>query len=96
MKPLSEFGAREGRVLPLPFMETKMACHNWKPYNYEIYKRATPKLMTTLVVPIMNGQEFGRASVGVDINLETLQKTVKSGQSAAFMDGSIQGHLNWM
>ncbi|MCL1482566.1 methyl-accepting chemotaxis protein [Marinobacter sp. M3C] len=71
---LNEFGAREAEWYLCP-METKTACI-MEPYNYEIAEGYT-ELMTTLVVPIMNGQEFAGV-VGVDINLETLQKTVKA------------------
>lgn len=71
---LNEFGAREAEWYLCP-METKTACI-MEPYNYEITKGYT-ELMTTLVVPIMNGQEFAGV-VGVDINLEILQETVKA------------------
>jgi methyl-accepting chemotaxis protein len=71
---LSEFGARKAEWYLCP-METKTACI-MEPYNDEIAEGYT-ELMTTLVVPIMNGQEFAGV-VGVNVNLETLQETVKA------------------
>lgn len=70
----NEFGAREAEWYFCP-METKGSCI-MEPYNYEI-EDGYSKLVTTLVVPIMTGRNFAGV-VGVDINLDTLQNTVKS------------------
>ncbi|MBU2873706.1 methyl-accepting chemotaxis protein [Marinobacter salexigens] len=71
---LNEFGIREAEWYFCP-METKASCI-MEPYTYEI-EEGYSKLVTTLVVPVMNGSDFAGV-VGVDINLDTLQGTVKS------------------
>ncbi|WP_417538539.1 methyl-accepting chemotaxis protein [Marinobacter sp.] len=71
---LNEFGLREAEWYFCP-METKSSCI-MEPYNYQIEDGYT-KLVTTLVVPVMAGGNFAGV-VGVDINLDTLQETVKT------------------
>ncbi|WP_100638278.1 methyl-accepting chemotaxis protein [Marinobacter salexigens] len=70
---LNEFGARESEWYLCP-MDTKAACV-LEPYDYEIVEGYS-ELMTTLVVPVMNGATFAGV-VGVDINLNSLQETVQ-------------------
>jgi len=69
----NEFGIREAEWY-LCSMDTKEPCI-MEPYEYEI-EEGYSELMTSLVVPILNGSDFAGV-VGVDINLSTLQRTIR-------------------
>lgn len=78
----NEFGIREAEWY-LCSMDTRAACI-MEPYDYEI-EEGYSELMTSLVVPILNGTRF-MGVVGVDINLSTLQQTIGE-VSQALYDG---------
>lgn len=69
----NEFGIREAEWY-LCSMDNRKPCI-MEPYQYEIEEGYT-ELMTSLVMPIMDGQTFAGV-VGVDINLSTLQKAIE-------------------
>ncbi|CAN0596193.1 unnamed protein product, partial [Ectocarpus sp. 12 AP-2014] len=68
----NEFGIREAEWY-LCSRDSKKPCI-MEPYDYEI-EEGYSELMTSLVVPIMDGGQFAGV-VGVDINLSTLQRTI--------------------
>ncbi|MCK7552298.1 methyl-accepting chemotaxis protein [Marinobacter goseongensis] len=68
----NEFGIREAEWY-LCSRDSKKPCI-MEPYDYEI-EEGYSELMTSLVVPIMDGGRFAGV-VGVDINLSTLQRTI--------------------
>ncbi|HIO28251.1 MULTISPECIES: methyl-accepting chemotaxis protein [Marinobacter] len=70
----NEFGIREAEWY-LCSKDTLSPCI-MEPYEYEIEEGYT-ELMTSLVVPIMNGSEFAGVA-GVDLNLSTLQKAIQN------------------
>ncbi|AZT82978.1 methyl-accepting chemotaxis protein [Marinobacter sp. NP-4(2019)] len=70
----NEFGIREAEWY-LCSRDSKQPCI-MEPYEYEIAEGYS-ELMTSLVVPILDGGKFAGV-VGVDINLSTLQKTIRS------------------
>lgn len=84
----NEFGVREAEWY-LCAMDAKAPCI-LEPYNYEI-EEGYSELMTSLVVPIMNGDRFVGV-VGVDINLDTLQQAI-SKVSQALYDGQARVSL---
>ncbi|MFL1465257.1 methyl-accepting chemotaxis protein [Marinobacter sp. HN1S83] len=69
----NEFGIREAEWY-LCSRDNKQPCI-MEPYEYEI-EEGYSELMTSLVVPILDGGEFAGV-VGVDINLSTLQQTIR-------------------
>ncbi|WP_203142452.1 methyl-accepting chemotaxis protein [Marinobacter mangrovi] len=69
----NEFGIREAEWY-LCSKETLKPC-TMEPYNYEI-SDGYSELMTSLVMPIFKDGKFGGV-VGADINLSTIQKTLK-------------------
>ncbi|MGF2685973.1 methyl-accepting chemotaxis protein [Marinobacter sp. DUT-3] len=69
----NEFGIREAEWY-LCSRDSKQPCI-MEPYEYEI-EEGYSELMTSLVVPILDGGEFAGV-VGVDINLSTLQQTIR-------------------
>ncbi|MFN2360607.1 MAG: methyl-accepting chemotaxis protein [Marinobacter sp.] len=69
----NEFGIREAEWY-LCSRDSKKPCI-MEPYEYEI-EEGYSELMTSLVVPILRGDEFAGVA-GVDINLSTLQETVQ-------------------
>ncbi len=70
----NEFGIREAEWY-LCSRDTKQPCI-MEPYEYEI-KEGYSELMTSLVVPMLDGGKFAGV-VGVDINLSTLQQTIRN------------------
>ena len=79
---LNEFGAREAEYYLCP-KESKAACV-LEPYIY-VNADGSSQLLTTLVTPVLNNNAFSGV-VGVDINLNSLQKTVM-GVSLELYDG---------
>ncbi|MEX2476217.1 methyl-accepting chemotaxis protein [Marinobacter sp.] len=76
----NEFGIREAEWY-LCSKDSKTPCI-MEPYDYEIEEGYT-ELMTSLVVPIVNDGEFAGV-VGVDINLSTLQQTIRDVSQALY------------
>ncbi|MCG2581809.1 MAG: methyl-accepting chemotaxis protein, partial [Marinobacter sp.] len=70
----NEFGIREAEWY-LCSRDSKQPCI-MEPYEYEIAEGYS-ELMTSLVVPILDGGKFAGV-VGVDINLSTLQQTIRN------------------
>ncbi|MDL0430659.1 methyl-accepting chemotaxis protein [Marinobacter sp. TBZ242] len=70
----NEFGIRQAEWY-LCSRDTKKPCI-MEPYEYEI-EDGYSELMTSLVVPILDGNEFAGV-VGVDLNLSTLQKAINN------------------
>ncbi|WP_166268586.1 methyl-accepting chemotaxis protein [Marinobacter caseinilyticus] len=97
----NEFGIREAEWY-LCSMDSKTPCI-MEPYEYEI-EEGYRELMTSLVMPILDDQSFAGV-VGVDINLSTFQKIIKSvsdelydGQSRITLlsqDGLIAGSSHY-
>ncbi|MGM0769718.1 MAG: methyl-accepting chemotaxis protein [Pseudomonadota bacterium] len=69
----NEFGIREAEWY-LCSRDSKAPCI-MEPYEYEI-EEGYSELMTSLVVPVLDGNQFAGV-VGVDINLSTLQNTIR-------------------
>ncbi|MDX1599040.1 MAG: methyl-accepting chemotaxis protein [Marinobacter sp.] len=70
----NEFGIREAEWY-LCSRDTRKPCI-MEPYEYEI-EEGYSELMTSLVVPMLDDGKFAGV-VGVDINLSTLQQTIRS------------------
>lgn len=70
----NEFGIREAEWY-LCSRDSRQPCI-MEPYEYEIAEGYS-ELMTSLVVPILDGGKFAGV-VGVDINLSTLQQTIRN------------------
>ncbi|WP_297795661.1 methyl-accepting chemotaxis protein [uncultured Marinobacter sp.] len=70
----NEFGIREAEWY-LCSRDSKQPCI-MEPYEYEI-EEGYSELMTSLVVPMLDDGKFAGV-VGVDINLSTLQQTIRS------------------
>lgn len=79
----NEFGIREAEWY-LCSMETLKPCM-MEPYDYEI-SEGYSELMTSLVMPIFKDEKFAGV-VGADINLSTIQKTLKEVSSDLY-DGA--------
>ncbi len=69
----NEFGIREAEWY-LCSRDTLKPC-TMEPYDYEV-EEGYNELMTSLVMPILNQGEFAGV-IGVDLNLSTIQKTIK-------------------
>ncbi|MDG5498163.1 methyl-accepting chemotaxis protein [Marinobacter sp. BGYM27] len=70
----NEFGIREAEWY-LCSRDTLKPC-TMEPYDYEV-EEGYNELMTSLVMPILNQGEFAGV-IGVDLNLSTIQKTIKN------------------